>query len=462
MKIYNTLTKRKEELIPSKNNIFKIYVCGPTVYDHSHLGHFKTFIFFDILVRYLRFKGYNVKYVMNITDVDDKIITRANEVGKTIKEYTKQYIDSFLEDIDSLGLVKPDVMPKATEHIDEMIRIIKKLMAKGFAYSSDGNIYYDIEKFSGYGKLSKVALEEMRGQEEPGKRNPLDFALWKAWKPGEPYWDSPWGRGRPGWHIECSAMAMKYLGETIDIHGGGSDLIFPHHENEIAQSEATTDKKFVRYWVHVGTLEFKKEKMSKSLGNVILIKDILRKYPADVIRLYYFSIYYRKPQEISIDALNQMLKLYERIRNTYISLEEEYKRASENPDNRVEDIIDKYIDNFIKALDDDMNTPKALSIFSKFIRWINKYFLSKKPDKRSLAKALYFYEMFRRISGIMEKEKISVADEIRDIIDILIKVRKELRRRKLYDLADVIREELRNRGIMLEDIGLETRIKFIK
>ncbi len=463
MKIYNTLSRRKEKFKPLENNTVKIYVCGPTVYDHSHIGHFKTFVFFDFLVRYLREKGFKVKYVMNITDVDDKIISRANKERKTIFEYVKPYIQSFMEDIDKLHLLKPSYMPRATEHIHDIIKLIERLLEKGYAYTSDSNVYFDVLKFKDYGKLSRIKRENMPVTEEPGKRNPVDFALWKAWKPGEPYWEAPWGRGRPGWHIECSVMAMKYLGETIDIHGGGSDLIFPHHENEIAQSEAATGRQFVRYWIHVGTLNFKEEKMSKSIGNVITIKEILKKYHPDVLRLYYFSIYYRKPQNFSWEDLDNINKMYSRITRIYENLLETFEKASENSNNRKIDVIDEFERKFLDALDDDMNTPKALAVFNKFTRWLASY-ISESPDKKTLQRAVEFYDKFRRIAGVLEevKRELDLGKDALQLLNIIINVRKELRKRKIFDLADYIRAELGKLGIELEDIGLETRVRYTK
>lgn len=461
LQLYNTLSRRKEEFKPVEDNIVRIYVCGPTVYDHCHLGHFKTFVSFDFLVRYLRFKGFQVKYVMNITDVDDKIIRRANEKGVSIEEYTKDYIESFLEDMEALGLVKPDVIPKATEHINDMIKLIDKIIERGYAYVSGGNVYFDIERFSEYGKLSRISKDQMIAEEGEGKKNPYDFALWKAWKPGEPYWNSPWGKGRPGWHIECSAMSMRYLGETIDIHGGGSDLIFPHHENEIAQSEAATGKKFVRFWVHVGTLNFKMEKMSKSIGNVILVKEILKKYSPEVIRLYYFSIHYRRPQEFELKVLDQVSKLYERLRSTYVLLLNEYKKSPINPNNRMSERISEFINEFLDALDDDFNTPRALGVFTRFIRWLNSYIARGNPDRKTLADALYFYDIFKEITGILREER-GVEEGVEELINLIIDVRRRLRERKIYDLSDYIREELKKRGVILEDRGLETKYKFIK
>jgi cysteinyl-tRNA synthetase len=461
VRLYNTLSRRKEEFRPLSGNRVRMYVCGPTVYDHSHLGHFKTFVFFDFLVRYLRLKGYDVEYVMNITDVDDKIIRRANERGVSIDEYVAEYIDSFLEDMRAMRLLMPTHMPRATEHIEDMIRLIGRLIEKGYAYVSDGNVYFSVSGFSGYGELSRISREEMRSEEGEGKRDPLDFALWKAWKPGEPYWDSPWGRGRPGWHIECSVMAMKYLGETIDIHGGGSDLVFPHHENERAQSEAATGKPFVRFWVHVGTLNFKREKMSKSIGNIVLVKEVLKRYSPDVVRLYYFSIHYRKPQELEMGVFDQMERLYERISTTYRLLLDAYRDAPINESRYEEGRVEGFIREFFSALDDDFNSPRALSVFTQFLAWLNTYLAGEKPDRRTLHKAIYLYDVFRWVSGVLEAVETGRTTREREFVELLVEVRRRLRERRIYDLADYIRGELLKRGVLLEDRGLETNIRFV-
>jgi len=307
LKIYNTISRKKEKFIPVQKGKVKMYVCGMTVYSDAHIGHARTYLAFDIIRRYLEYKGYKVTYVQNITDVDDKIIAAANEKGMNPLEYSKYFTERCLADLDALGIRRADLYPKASENIKDMIEIINKILENGYGYISNGDVYFSVEKFKDYGKLSKQRLEEMKAgaRIEPTekKRNPLDFALWKSAKPGEPSWDSPWGRGRPGWHIECSTMSSKYLGLPFDIHGGGMDLIFPHHENEIAQAEAATGKKFVNYWIHVGLLTVNKEKMSKSLGNIINIRDAIKRWEPEVIRFFFASNHYRSPPDFNEKAL---------------------------------------------------------------------------------------------------------------------------------------------------------------
>jgi cysteinyl-tRNA synthetase len=307
LKIYNTLSKKVEEFIPINNNEVKIYMCGPTVYDYFHIGNARSFVMADIVRRYLEYKGYKVKFVMNLTDVDDKIIKKANEEKRNPNEVAKDYINYFFEDVAKLRIKTADVYPKATEHMSEIIDMIKNLEQKDFAYNNEGNVFYNVKKFDGYGKLSGKNTEDLevgaRIEINEEKKNPLDFALWKKAKDGEPYWESPWGKGRPGWHIECSAMSCKHLGETFDIHAGGSDLIFPHHENEIAQSEAANNKPFVKYWMHFGFLNINEEKMSKSLGNFFTAREILKKYSAEAVRLFFAQAYYRGPLNFSEELL---------------------------------------------------------------------------------------------------------------------------------------------------------------
>ncbi|MCJ7493900.1 MAG: cysteine--tRNA ligase, partial [Deltaproteobacteria bacterium] len=307
LKIYNTLTKKKEEFLPLQKGKVSMYVCGVTVYDRCHIGHARAAVVFDVLFRFLRYRGYEVTYVRNYTDVDDKIIKRANQEGVSCQEIAKRYIQEYEEDMEALGMERPTHEPRATENISQIIDLVKKLVEKGFAYTVDGDVYFSVEKFSSYGKLSGRDLEEMRAgarvEVDERKNNPLDFALWKSSKPGEPEWDSPWGRGRPGWHIECSAMSQRYLGESFDIHGGGQDLIFPHHENEIAQSEAATGKPFVRFWVHNGFVNINHEKMSKSLGNILAIRDLLQDHHPEVLRLFLLSNHYRSPVDFSLQNM---------------------------------------------------------------------------------------------------------------------------------------------------------------
>lgn len=325
MLIYNTLTRRKEEFVPINGNKVNIYTCGPTVYDFFHVGNARVFITFDMVRNYLKFRGYDVTFVQNFTDIDDKMIKRANEEDITVKELGERFIAEYFKDADALGIQRADVHPRATEHINDIINLIEILIDKGYAYVVDGDVYYEARKFKEYGKLSRQNVDELEAgaRIEPGekKRDPMDFALWKAQKPGEPAWDSPWGKGRPGWHIECSVMAMRYLGETIDIHGGGPDLIFPHHENEIAQSEAATGKPFAKYFMHVGYLNINNQKMSKSLGNFFTVRDILKKYDPEVLRFFMLSSHYRSPINFSEDLMQQAKNSLERLYNALYSME---------------------------------------------------------------------------------------------------------------------------------------------
>ena len=458
MRIHNTLTGEKEEFRPIKEGEVRIYVCGPTVYDHSHIGHAKTFVFYDSLVRYLKFKGYDVKYVRNITDVDDKMIKKAKEEGITIQELAEKYIDSFTEDMKSLNCILPDVQPRATAHIPEMIEVIQALIDKGYAYVSNGDVYFSVRKFPEYGKLSKQRIEDLEAgaRVEPGekKRDPLDFALWKSSKEGEPSWPSPWGRGRPGWHIECSVMSMKYLGEQIDIHGGATDLIFPHHENEIAQSEAYTGKApFCRYWVHTGHLRVREEKMSKSLGNVITVKDLLKRgYDPEALRLYLLSAHYRSQMNFSEDGLRSTQETLNRIRETLLKLRS--ASPSKEDDEELIDEILRIKEKFFEALDDDFNTPRALSEFHEFVKLVNREL--PRIGERTKEEMEKFFSVFSKIFGVLEKE---YEPSVSDLLDSLIKIRSKLREKKLYEISDWIRERLRQMGIELEDKNGETLVR---
>ena len=337
LRVYNTLTQSKEEFIPLQEGRIGMYVCGVTAYDLCHIGHARNAVVFDVIYRYLLYKGYQVTYVRNFTDVDDKIINRAQQEGINTEEIAARYIQEFSVDMGALGLKEPTVEPKATEHIPEMIDMVQRLIAKGHAYQVGGDVYFAVDGFSGYGRLSKRSLDEMQAgariEVDEKKRNPLDFALWKAAKPGEPSWDSPWGRGRPGWHIECSAMSQKYLGDTLDIHGGGKDLIFPHHENEIAQSEGASGKPFVRYWLHNGFVNIDREKMSKSLGNILTIKEILRDYHPELVRLFLLSRHYRSPIDYSSQGMEEARKNLERFYQTLAGIEEGLGKEPERKEN---------------------------------------------------------------------------------------------------------------------------------
>ena len=468
IKIFNTLTERKEEFKPLEDKTVRMYVCGPTVYDHAHIGHARSAVVFDVIRRWLEYKGYKVIYVRNYTDVDDKIIKRSKEEGIPWYEVAEKYIKSYEEDMRALNVKEPTYKPRVTEHIREIIEMIDGLIDKGYAYEADGDVYFSVEKFPEYGKLSKRKIDELiaGARIEPGekKRNPLDFALWKKSKEGEPGWESPWGIGRPGWHIECSAMSMKYLGETMDIHGGGLDLIFPHHENEIAQSEAYTGKTFVRYWIHNGFVMVNKEKMSKSLGNFFTIKDILKEFSPDVLRLFLISTHYRSPIDFSFERLKEAERSLSRLLNFI----ESRKIIEELPtlEEKGEELsIESFRLEFESAMDDDFNTAKALGVLFELVKSVNllkdraiKENKIAVSEKRALLEAIDFVENILKFLGFkLEREKEKGMED--ELIKLLIDVRSELRKRKAFDLADLIRDRLKELGIILEDLPSGTIYK---
>lgn len=471
MKIYNTLTGKKEEFIPLKPKEVGIYVCGVTVYDYCHLGHARGAVLFDVIRRYLESKGFKVKYVRNFTDIDDKIINRAKNEGTTTEEIAKRFIEEYYKDMERLGVERADVEPKATDHIAEIIEIVKGLLDKGYAYEVDGDVFFDVSKFKGYGKLSKRNLDEMmagaRVEVDERKRNPLDFVLWKASKEGEPYWPSPWGFGRPGWHIECSAMSMKYLGESFDIHAGGKDLIFPHHENEIAQSEAYTERPFVRFWMHNGFVNINQEKMSKSLGNFFTIKEILNIYDPEVVRFFLLSTHYRSPLDFSDknleeakEALDRFYTMLGRVNMflTSSSMVEEGEINEVNKDERwLLDEVNFFRRRFDEAMDDDFNTAQALGHIFELTRNINKFLDRKEKGHKGYNKVLKLAKDALKEKGkilnLFEKEpeewfKGAVTED-----EILKKIeeRKKARANKDWERADRIRKELEELGILLED-----------
>ena len=377
--LYNTLTKKKEEFKPLNPPNVNFYICGPTVYDYFHIGNARSFIISDMLRRYLIYKGYKVKFVMNITDIDDRIIKKSIDEKISFNEVASKYTKAFLEDISALKLKPADVNPKATEHIGEIINLIKTLEEKGIAYNVDGDVFYDVSKFEGYGKLSGKNLEQLesgaRVEINETKKNPLDFALWKKAKPGEPSWESPWGKGRPGWHIECSAMSCKHLGESFDIHAGGNDLIFPHHENEIAQSEGATGKPFVKYWLHFGFLNINEEKMSKSLGNFFTARDILINYSAEAIRLFFAQAYYRGPLNFSDELLQAAQKGVEKFVNLAQKINDELNK--DNSEGVYPEIdIKKYLDEFETVMDDDFNSAQGVAVIFDFAKEVNRIIAS--------------------------------------------------------------------------------------
>ena len=454
MKIFNTMTRRKEEFVPLDKNEVKIYACGPTVYNYIHIGNARPLCVFDVLRRYLEYRGYNVRFVQNFTDVDDKIIKRANEEGLSFEEVSKKYIKEFWTDAHGLNFKDATVHPRATENIDEIINIIKTLEEKGYAYAVDGDVYYRTLKFKDYGKLSHQPIEDLQSGARIAigekKENPLDFALWKAAKEGEPYWDSPWGKGRPGWHIECSAMNKRYLGDSIDIHCGGKDLVFPHHENEIAQSEAANDAPFAKYWMHNGYINVDNVKMSKSLGNFKTVREIANVYGYEVIRYFLISSHYRSPINYSIDIIEQCQSALDRLYTCRESLDFAIKNAKSDIDDDEE--ILKFIasakDEFIKAMDDDLNTADGIAAVFNLVSTINTEIINKEVSLNVCKKAA---EMFDELTGVLGLLYNRKSNDIDDDIEKLIEQRQTARANKDWATADKIRDELKAKGIILKD-----------
>ncbi|MGI5919267.1 MAG: cysteine--tRNA ligase [Christensenellales bacterium] len=448
MKLFNTMTRRKEEFVPVEPGRVKIYACGPTVYNFFHIGNARPFIIFDTLRRYFEYIGYDVTFVQNFTDVDDKMIARAAEEKTTLKELGERFIKAYFEDAQGLGIRPATVHPKATEHIGDIIRLVSRLIEKGHAYEVDGDVYFDVSSFPGYGKLSGQSPEErMSGARidvTDKKRNPEDFALWKAAKPGEDSWDSPWGKGRPGWHIECSAMSMHYLGETIDIHGGGQDLIFPHHENEIAQSEAATGKPFARYWMHNGYINVDNEKMSKSKGNFFTVRDIAQKYDLLVVRLFMLSAHYRNPINFSEELIVQAASAMARIKNCRENLKHIMATGGGSPVD-VEEKIRALEDGFRDAMDDDLNTAEATGAIFEYIRDINQAF-EQGGDKKSAGDALAALDKVLDVLGLVPREE-AIPDEVLE----LVKRRQEARANKNYAEADALRDRIAALGYEVKD-----------
>ena len=453
MKIYNTMSKRKEEFVPLEPKEVKIYACGPTVYNYIHIGNARPLCVFDVLRRYLEYRGYNVKFVQNFTDVDDKIIKRANEEGSTFEEISKKYIEEFWTDANGLNFKKATVHPKATENIDEIINIIKTLEEKGYAYSVDGDVYFRTLKFKDYGKLSHQPIEDLQSGARIAigekKENPLDFALWKAAKEGEPYWQSPWGKGRPGWHIECSAMNKRYLGDTIDIHCGGQDLIFPHHENEIAQSECANGCTFSKYWMHNGYINVDNVKMSKSLGNFKTVREIANVYGYEVIRYFLVSSHYRSPINYSLEIIEQCKSALERLYTCRESLDFAIKNAKDIADDtELIDRINSRREQFIKAMDDDLNTADGVAAIFDLVKDINISILDKEVSKNVCQTAADVFDELCDVLGILYNRK---SNDVDADIEALIEERQTARANKDWATADRIRDELKAKGIILKD-----------
>ena len=482
MKIFNTMTRKKEEFVPVESGKVKIYACGVTVYDLCHIGHARSAIVFDVIRRYFTYRGFDVTYIRNFTDIDDKIIKRANEEGIPWYEVAEKYTEEYYRDMDALGIERADIEPRATEYIDDMIEMIKGLIDKGHAYVVDGDVFFSVDSFKDYGKLSKRSMDELKAgarvEVDKRKKNPLDFALWKASKEGEPSWPSPWGPGRPGWHIECSVMSMKHLGETFDIHGGGADLIFPHHENEIAQSEAYTGKPFARYWVHNGFITIAKEKMSKSLGNFFTIRDILARFDPEVVRIFLLSTHYRSPIEFSEDQLRETEVALDRFYSTVMRVEGYLQRMSkkqkEVPEQKaIEEMLETLPRRFQEAMDDDFNTALAIGHLFEAIKEINRYIDAKPSGQKAEETLKKAMKLLREIGGVLnifqrtprqwhlsllKTRKIDISEEE---IEKKIAERQEARRQKDWQKADSIREELLKHGIVLEDTlqGTVWRVK---
>lgn len=459
MKVFNTLTRQKEELIPINAGEYRIYACGPTVYNFIHIGNARPICVFDVLRRYLEYKGNKVTFVQNFTDIDDKIINRANEEGITFKEVSEKYIAEYKVDAGGLNVRPATVHPKATENIDEIISIIETLVEKGYAYQAEHDVYFSPAKFSEYGKLSHQPLEDLRDGARINvgeiKKEPMDFALWKGSKPGEPYWESPWGQGRPGWHIECSAMSRRFLGQTIDIHCGGQDLIFPHHENEIAQSECCNGVPFSRYWMHNGFITVDNEKMSKSKGNFFTVRDVAKQFGYEPIRLLMISCQYRSPINYSYDSLSQCKASLVRLHTCRDSLDFAAKNAAADTDAEALAAITAEFNSvrakFCEAMDDDLNTADAIGTLFDLVRYINKEVLTGEPTKQAVAEAIAVFDELTGVLGIVYNEKTDDADDDAAEIENLIAERTAARKEKNWARADEIRNKLTEMGIVLED-----------
>jgi cysteinyl-tRNA synthetase len=489
IKIYNSLSKHKEEFKPVNKGKVKMYVCGMTVYSDAHIGHARTYFAFDMIRRYFEYKGYDVTYIQNITDVDDKIIAGANKEGMDPLEFSKKYTDICLTDLDNLGIRRADEYPKASETIPDMIKMIQKIIDKGYGYESKGDVYFSVEKFEDYGKLSGQKLENLmdgvRICATDLKRNPYDFALWKSAKPGEPEWFSPWGKGRPGWHIECSTMSSKFLGLPFDIHGGGMDLRFPHHENEIAQAEAAEGVEFAKYWMHIGLLTVEGEKMSKSIGNIINVKDLIKKWDPEIVRFFFAQAHYRSPPDFSEKGLINAQKGLDRIYRLVEKLQEisENKQIEKIESNELNvnekqylKIIQEFISDFEAAMDDDFNTPQAVSSIFEFVNNSNK-FLEENPEPNKdligyslfvltkLGKVLTLFQkdlskdkridepkLLENVQNVANKYQISTKEkDIEQLIDSLLDLREKARKSKDWQKADQIRDDLGNLGIEIQD-----------
>lgn len=468
MIIYNTMARKKMELVPLEEDLFRIYACGPTVYNYFHLGNARPLVNFDVLRRYLEYKGYKVKFVQNFTDVDDKVINRANAEDKSIRELSDFYIQEYFKDADGLNVQRADVHPRATDNIAEMLELIEKLVDKDIAYVANDGVYFSVDKFPDYLKLSGFNKEDLwenvRKEEnvDSGKKSSSDFVLWKFNKPGEPSWKSPWGDGRPGWHLECSAMSQKYLGETFDIHCGGKDLIFPHHENEIAQSEAASGKEFARYWMHNGFITVDNEKMSKSQNNFFLIREIANEYGYMPIRLFLLNSHYRSPINYSIEMIQSSKSAYERIKNCYKNLKytlDNFKVTEENSEsleelNHLQTLYQATKEHFERAMDDDLNTADALGAIFELVKEINIVLENPKSSK-GLALIFSCLEELTNVLGLSFDEENDIPEEILELVE----KRTQAKAEKNYQLADELRDEIVSRGYKLTDTAQGTKVE---
>ena len=466
LSIYNTLTRKKEEFIPLEAGKVKMYVCGPTVYDLFHIGNARSFINSDFIRKYLEYLGYEVKFVMNLTDIDDKIIRKGLKENTSAQQVAETYTNEFFKDITTLGIKPATIYPRATEHIEDIIALIQSLVDNGTAYQSGNDVFYDISKFSTYGKLSGKNIDDLiegaRVEVNEAKKSPLDFALWKGAKEGEPFWESPWGKGRPGWHIECSAMSCKHLGKTFDIHAGGSDLIFPHHENEIAQSEASTGQKFVNYWLHFGFLNIDNEKMSKSLGNFFTARDILAKYSKETVRFFFAQTHYAAPLNFTSDGLDSSKRGLQKVQNLYerlLALQQTAVSGGNQPDFN----LAGYYQTVEESLNDDFNSPKALAVVFDFVRDANRVLNeTENPAKEFVNEIMSFVQkIVIGIFGIIHLDKSNAADPTleNELIELLISLRTQAKTAKNFQMSDFIRDELKKLGIVLQDSKEKTTYK---
>jgi len=460
LKVFNTKTRQKEELVTIEPGKVKIYACGPTVYNYFHIGNARPFIVFDTLRRYLEYRGFDVTFVQNFTDIDDKMISNANNEGISVKQLADKFIGEYFKDAEALNIKKAHIHPKATEHMDEIVVLIQKLIDNGLAYESNGDVYFDTSAFENYGELSGQAIEDLesgaRIEVSDIKRNPIDFALWKAKKEGEPFWKSPFSEGRPGWHIECSAMSMKYLGETIDIHGGGQDLIFPHHENEVAQSEGATGKTFCNYWMHNGYINIDNKKMSKSKGNFFTVRDILKEFDPIAVRLFMLSSHYRNPINFSGDLLTQAVSALDRIKNSKQNLDFIAQNDKKVEDVGIDSLNDKFKAKFNEAMDDDLNTADAIGTIFEYIKEVN--LLSENSMNANEAKkSKEFINMLLDVLGLYREDVAEIPQEVYDLVE----QRKIARSEKNWAKSDEIRDQITSMGYEVKDTADGAKINKI-